>query len=487
MPCQLPADCLNEIFEYLEEFALHSCLLVNRLWCKISIRILWRDIWDFKHSISYRHQSRISSKILSTLVACLPDESKEILYKNSILISTPTSNPPLFNYPAFCKVLSINDICQIIYMGLNIKSSTSLSLNCLVVDEFIKMFTNQNSSLKRLTYSSNYIYNITLNDISYTCFSGVNLVNLSELRCSSDINSEFYYQLSQTCHNLQLLAIDFEPKPVSNELKGLISSQKNLKNLRLSAFNGGDWTDILSSLIKHSNTLTKLYLTSDNGNLPLSFVASFPNLQQVELSFFCGGVYSKNFESLQYATFPKLQILNIPDYFPEPEYVINFLRINGKNLEKIYFFNQNNVLNLSIAELCPNLKKVFVIFNDDELDTLRTIFNSCRYLESIKFYCGKSLLSEKEILEIVAEHSPENFYELKIYNRSNSNLLPEELENFFISWKSRTSKKSLSLIIIKHYNYNSLEINEENMKIINHYKNSGVINFKIRGYEDDDS
>ncbi len=35
MPCQLPADCLNDIFKYLEdEMAfLHSCLLVNRLWC----------------------------------------------------------------------------------------------------------------------------------------------------------------------------------------------------------------------------------------------------------------------------------------------------------------------------------------------------------------------------------------------------------------------------------------------------------------------
>jgi hypothetical protein len=39
---QLPADCLNEIFENLENeiLTLHSCLLVNRLWCEVSIRIL---------------------------------------------------------------------------------------------------------------------------------------------------------------------------------------------------------------------------------------------------------------------------------------------------------------------------------------------------------------------------------------------------------------------------------------------------------------
>src|ERR1044071_10476406 len=75
MPRQLPADCLNEIFEYLEndKATLFSCLLVNRLWCEISVRILWRIVWN-----------------CSTLIACLPSESKEILCKNGFTISTLT-------------------------------------------------------------------------------------------------------------------------------------------------------------------------------------------------------------------------------------------------------------------------------------------------------------------------------------------------------------------------------------------------------------
>ena len=42
----LPSDCLNEIFENLEKdkTTLHSCLLVNHLWCEVSVEILWRDI-----------------------------------------------------------------------------------------------------------------------------------------------------------------------------------------------------------------------------------------------------------------------------------------------------------------------------------------------------------------------------------------------------------------------------------------------------------
>src|ERR1700761_6890429 len=109
MSCQLPVDCLNEIFEHLEDdkITLRSCLLVNRLWCEVAVRILWRDIWSFQYSVSYRpYRTHVPSSIISTLVACLSNESKNLLNKNEIFIPTSTSNPPLFNYGSFNKVLS---------------------------------------------------------------------------------------------------------------------------------------------------------------------------------------------------------------------------------------------------------------------------------------------------------------------------------------------------------------------------------------------
>ena len=97
---QLPVDCLNEIFEYLENEneTLRSCLLVNRLWCEVAVRILWRNV------LSYRPSN------FRTLIACLPNESKEILHKNGITILAPTSKPPMFNYASFCKVLLIGRV-----------------------------------------------------------------------------------------------------------------------------------------------------------------------------------------------------------------------------------------------------------------------------------------------------------------------------------------------------------------------------------------
>src|ERR1051325_4195029 len=101
---QLPADYIYGICEYLEDdhTTLRSCLLVNRLWCKVAVRILWRSVWNYC-TMNFR-----------TLIACLPNESKEILLENGIVISTPTPKPPIFNYASFCKVLSIKQIsCKI--------------------------------------------------------------------------------------------------------------------------------------------------------------------------------------------------------------------------------------------------------------------------------------------------------------------------------------------------------------------------------------
>ena len=66
---QLPADCLNEIFEYLEDerFTLYSCTLVKRFWCEVSVRIFWRNVWNY------------GSLNCHILIAGLLDESKKSL------------------------------------------------------------------------------------------------------------------------------------------------------------------------------------------------------------------------------------------------------------------------------------------------------------------------------------------------------------------------------------------------------------------------
>src|SRR5581483_10762596 len=203
MPCQLPADCLNEIFEYLEQdkVTLHSCLLVNHLWCEISVRILWRDIWDFK-DIEY-----VSLRVINTLVACLPDESRDLLHQNGISLVAQTQKSLLFNYATFYKVLSINGLDQMVLRALEsqqpiISSSKSLCYSkYLILQELLKLFMKQIHSLKVLKYNSGE----RLTNVTFTHFPGtINcLRDLTELSCSSDAYPEFFCQLSQICCKIQ--------------------------------------------------------------------------------------------------------------------------------------------------------------------------------------------------------------------------------------------------------------------------------------------
>ena len=89
-------------------------------------------------------------------------------------------------------------------------------------------------------------------------------------------------------------------------------------------------------------------------------------------------------------------------------------------------------------------------------------------------------------MEVVAKYSPKYFYKLQIFNEQPlklSELLSEDLESFFISWKSRIPKKSLSLILIKFdYEEDGLDTNEENMKVIERYMKIGLIKYGKEEY-----
>ena len=300
------------------------------------------------------------------------------------------------------------------------------------------------------------------------------LANISVFSCDSSICSEFFYQLSQICHNIETLTITFEDI-ISDGLVDLISLQRNLKYVALTAAYGdeNDWTEILSSLTKFSLTLTKLEILGYDAPVSLSFLNAFMYLQEIILSFYFTNTLV-DFNKLQYVTFPQLHILKFPYAYPEAEMLIQFLEINGKNLTEFYVGHQNNSLNLAVAKFCSNLKKLRLIFKYDELETLKMVFNNCQYLESIKIRCGGDYyLEEKEMLEMVSKYSPKNFYELKVeYIKSLSS--SEELELFFMSWRDRVPQKPLSFII------STLFIGDDinsyvDMEIIEKYKTLDVI------------
>jgi hypothetical protein len=474
MSSQLPIDCLNEIFEHLERdtITLHSCLLVNRLCCEISVRILWKDV-----SYSNYYKPNVSLSIINTLITCLPKESKDLL---GIGFITSTQKPPLFNYPSFCKTISVNKIYGIIDNALRNQQLINLGdLNYnkrLLAQEILKMYMNQISSLKLLDHSTRYSTDDMIKFIYSPGFK-ICLKNLVILKCYSNICSEFFYQLSQISHNIQSLIINFVYFNVSDGLTDLISLQNNLKSLKLIDCNKYTIRKITPSLVKSSLTITKLEI--DTNDVSLSFISMFINLQELILDLDPENPKAEDtfegFDQLQYVKFPQLKVFELNCFCPKSEMLIKFLEINGKNLIRFDGFYDCKTKNLTLAKFCPNLKNLSITFNDykeDELESLKIVLTSCQYLESISIQFNYKFITSKNLFDVLIKYSPKTFHKLSLCLFSSYKKL-EGLEELFINRKNNISQKPLSLTILEELHGVTFDSNL--IKLIEKYMKMGVI------------
>ncbi|PKK66709.1 hypothetical protein RhiirC2_784438 [Rhizophagus irregularis] len=175
------------------------------------------------------------AQIIRTLIACLPNESKDFLINNGA--SIPISNPPLFNYASFCKVLSIPHLSIEDHKILTIKNPK----NYLIVQEILKMFMEQIPSLKQMDfcfekdYYDYYNYYNKLytkyNVLDFINFPGANDLNngrnLEELTVFHCDNNSLNLAIANYCPNLKSLNVDFP----SNEKEKLIMILVNCQQL----------------------------------------------------------------------------------------------------------------------------------------------------------------------------------------------------------------------------------------------------------------
>jgi hypothetical protein len=120
----------------------------------------------------------------------------------------------------------------------------------LLLQELLKMLKSKISSMITLDYYSGYDVDnyIVCSPETKVCL----ITNLTELWCRSNICSNFFYQLSQICNNIQSLIIN-SLILFQNGLTDLITSQNNLKSVTFeSSFyeNDDKVKFIISSLTK---------------------------------------------------------------------------------------------------------------------------------------------------------------------------------------------------------------------------------------------
>ncbi|RIA86339.1 hypothetical protein C1645_829441 [Glomus cerebriforme] len=150
---ELP-ELINEIIKYFQnDFStLHSCILVNRLWCHLAIPLLWADSFLMKLPKNY-HFIEIYLHNLNDIKTKLGEYG----INNNTIPSTI-----LFNYPKYCKkikffyLLGFNN--QDIYPIFDLIKNIKQNLNYLTID-FCKLYDFHN----QLNYDINLSSIILLN------------------------------------------------------------------------------------------------------------------------------------------------------------------------------------------------------------------------------------------------------------------------------------------------------------------------------------
>jgi hypothetical protein len=232
-------ELTNEILQYFrnDHSTLHSCILVNRLWCRLAIPLLWED--PFSRKILKNHH------FIEIYLHKLNDDDKIKLSEYGIIIGLFPSNT-LFNYPNFIKCLNTERISSSIEtwaenaMVSNFNQVSRLS--SFIFLSLFKIFIENEVNLHTFEVEASYTLVIISNDCLKSVFQLIlqnpnficNIKNLTThfYRLNSDLSSflECFYS---NCNLISSLSIDFSVVNYCTEegLSKIINSQQNLKKI----------------------------------------------------------------------------------------------------------------------------------------------------------------------------------------------------------------------------------------------------------------
>ncbi|PKY24184.1 hypothetical protein RhiirB3_438649 [Rhizophagus irregularis] len=242
-------ELTNKIIQYFRNdlSTLYSCILVNRLWCRLAIPLLWENPFSSKYHENYRY--------IEVYLYSLNDKRQ----LNEYGINLPSN--PLFNYPSFIQHLDTNSIneCIIRWLRIKIKSYDIYYTDKLyfIPKSLIKLFSEKEAKLRTLNFTYQHDYdNYTDIIISELALQNSNLIgNIKNLYFEpyefDNMNSILKF-LNSKCDSISSIYLpSIENHNDSIELSRLIKLQKNLNEILL-------YKSFPLSILLNSNCLNTL-------------------------------------------------------------------------------------------------------------------------------------------------------------------------------------------------------------------------------------
>uniref|UniRef100_U9SZW3 F-box domain-containing protein n=1 Tax=Rhizophagus irregularis (strain DAOM 181602 / DAOM 197198 / MUCL 43194) TaxID=747089 RepID=U9SZW3_RHIID len=239
------SELLNEVIQYFhyDYKTLHSCILVNRLWCRLAISLLWEDPFSIKSPKNYR--------FIEIYLCNLSDDDKTRLNEYVIHSGLFSSNT-LFNYPKFIKHLDIykvydsietwaytnlltsptsqilDFIIELIFRSLFIifiENEVNLHSFGVIVDGY-KEFECFGAAFELVLQNTNFVYNIKSLTLDFDSEITDNITKFLEFLCSNCNSISSLYFLLPIINNGHPI--------IKKNLSQMIKLQKNLKKISFS-------------------------------------------------------------------------------------------------------------------------------------------------------------------------------------------------------------------------------------------------------------
>ncbi|PKY25071.1 hypothetical protein RhiirB3_439863 [Rhizophagus irregularis] len=369
----LPAELTYEVIKYFQNddySTLHSCLLVNRLWCRLAIPLLWENPFSINTG---------NYNFIEIYLHNLNDDDFNTKLNEHNIVNNSLLSNLLFNYPKFLKylnirkfILSVNKWLESAIITSNTTNRSNFKVLIDICATIFKIFIENKVNLHVLEIEN-------LSDYYHKCF-----VNILKLILK---NTEFIHNI----RNINLFN-------VSNTLdyyyiSQIINLQQNLKKISISDNLFLYHSLLLSKKSDCSNTLTIIIFYKVNFNFKFLWANKiFERLNHLNVLesihiLYCS--FNNNFNQ---------QIINLTKPFKLKSLLIDeksqigfessklLLQKSGDYLENFglcpsYFSSmiESNELIKLITKYCKNIN--FFYFTMHEIQFTYQIFN---LIENIK-------------------------------------------------------------------------------------------------------